>query len=282
MEHSHVLGVLLALSSAFVYGSADFSGGMASRRTHQFQVLVLASLASVIFMGIFTVIGRESLPSFRSVGWASSAGIAGALGIAVFYRALAIGNMAIVAPIAGVIGAALPVVFSITTEGVPRTSQLIGFMIAGLGIWFVTRTSTQSNDHNSPRGVFLAILSGVAFGSFFILIAQVESGSLFALLTIQKSASAGVALLLLISKRLPFPPLQSNPVALIAGILDSGANALYLFAKQFTRLDVAAALSSLYPAATVILACILLKERISRYQWAGILLCTTAIGFIVS
>lgn len=282
MEHSHIFGVLLALSSALVYGSADFSGGVATRRAHQFQVLALASFASVIFMGTFMIIGRETLPSVKSIGWASSAGIAGALGIVVFYRALSLGNMAIVAPIAGVIGAILPVLFSIVTEGFPRTSQLLGFIIAALGIWFVTRTSSQSEQVNCSKGIFLAVLSGLGFGSFFILIAQVESGSLFASLTIQKSASACIALLLLMSRRLSFPPLQSNPVAFLAGILDAGANALYLFAKQFTRLDVAAVLSSLYPAATVILACVLLKERISRLQWAGVILCMAAIGFIVS
>jgi drug/metabolite transporter (DMT)-like permease len=280
MLQSHLIGVTFALSSAVVYGSADFSGGIASRRSHQFQVLAIASLASVLLMGTATMLGKELLPSFTSMFWAALAGISGALGIAVFYHALSLGNMAIVAPTAGVVGAILPVVFAIITKGFPGVFQMIGFVIACVGIWLVTRTPTEVR-FTSQNVVMLAIVSGIGFGGFFILIAQVDSGAVFATLTVQKSASACIAMLLLLAKRIPFPTIQGNPLALLAGILDVGANALYLYAKEFTRLDVAAVLTSLYPAVTVFLACMLLKEKISRMQWGGVILCITAIGLIV-
>lgn len=98
---------------------------------------------------------------------------------------------------------------------------------------------------------------------------------------VQKSVSACVALLLLMVRGLKFPSFQSNPAALLAGILDTGANVFYLFAKQYTRLDVAAVLSSLYPATIVFLAYVFLQERLSRMQWMGIILCLTAILLIV-
>ena len=279
MLHSHLLGVTFALSSAVVYGSADFSGGVASRRSHQFQVLAIASLASVLLMGSMMFIGQERLPSMTSILWAASAGIAGALGIAVFYRALSMGNMAIVAPIAGVVGAALPVVFAIVTEGFPGRLQILGFVAACLGIWLVTRT-TSAPIHSSQNVLILAILSGFAFGGFFILIAQVEPGAVFTILTIQKSASACIAIMLLSATRLPFPSFTRNPIAVLAGVLDVAANALYLYAKEFTRLDAAAVLTSMYPAATVLLACVLLKEKISRLQWGGVALCVLSIALI--
>lgn len=280
MVPSHLIGVTFALSSAVVYGSADFSGGVAARRSHQFQVLTIASLASVLLMAMATMLGKQWLPSFTSMVWAVLAGISGALGVAVFYHALSLGNMAIVAPTAGVVGAALPVVFAILTKGFPGVFQMTGFVIACAGIWLVTRTASEVQ-HPSQNVVFLAIVSGIGFGGFFILIAQVESGAVFATLTVQKSTSACIAALLLVAKRIPFPTIQGNPLALLAGILDVSANALYLYAKEFTRLDVAAVLTSLYPAVTVLLACMLLKEKISRKQWGGVVLCVTAIGLIV-
>ncbi len=279
MQSAHFLGVGFALSSALAYGSADFSGGVASRRIHHFQVLALASLTSVFFMGTITIVGKETLPSLTSMFWAALAGISGGLGIAVFYRALSLGNMAIVAPIAGVVGAALPIMYSMLTEGLPGRAQMIGFSAACLGIWLVTRTSSTF-DESSHNVIVLAILAGLGFGGFFILIAQVEPGAIFATLTVEKSVSVGMALLLLTIKRIPFPSLQNNPTALLAGLLDVGANALFLASQQFTRLDVAAVLTSLYPAATVILACVLLKEKVSRTQWFGVLLCITAIVLI--
>ena len=279
MAHSHLIGVIFALSSAVVYGSADFSGGVASRRSHQFQVLVIASLASVLLMGSMIVIGQERLPSSSSMLWAASAGISGALGMAVFYRALSSGNMAIVAPVAGVVGAMLPVFFAIVTEGLPGGSQAAGFVVACLGIWLVTRTASASR-HSSQNDVVLAILAGLGFGGFFILISQAESGSVFTTVTIQKAASSCVAVALLASRRIPFPSFQGNPIALLAGGLDVTANALYLYAKDLTRLDIAAVLTSLYPAVTVLLACVLLKEKVSRSQWSGVFLCVLAIALI--
>jgi drug/metabolite transporter (DMT)-like permease len=281
MVTSHVLGVLLAFASALLFGSGDFSGGLAARRHNQFQVLVVAGFTSVALLAAFAFLWGESLiPSPRNSLWAALAGVSGSLGLAVLYRALSSGNAAVVSPTAGVVGAALPVIFGAFTEGLPDMVKLIGFVTAIFGIWLVTQAGSPSSPV-SQQGLVSGIVAGVAFGGFFILIAQVEPGTVFAPLMVAKIASACVALLLMLPKGIQLPSPKSNPIAPLAGVLDSGANALYLLAQQLTRLDVAVVVTSLYPAATVLLARVLLKEHVSRTQWAGVGLCLVAIALIV-
>jgi drug/metabolite transporter (DMT)-like permease len=204
------------------------------------------------------------------------AGAAGAVGLACLYRALSMGHTASVAPTSAVIGAALPVVFSIFTLGPPAPLRLAGFGLAFAGIWLVSRPTNAENTV-SRQGFLLACAAGVGFGGFFILIAQGEPDRVFTPLVISRSVTFCVAFLLLRATRQPLPSFMANPIALLAGVLDAGGNVFFLLARQFTRLDIAVVLSSLYPASTVILASLLLKEKASRAQWAGAALCLLAI-----
>jgi drug/metabolite transporter (DMT)-like permease len=120
----------------------------------------------------------------------------------------------------------------------------------------------------------------VGFGGFLILIAQVHSDLVFLPLVVTRSVMLATALLLMLARRLPFPGLTSNPVALLAGVLDAGGNVFFLFARQYTRLDVAAVLSSFYPVATVVLSRLVLHERVTRTQWIGAGVCLAAVGLI--
>jgi drug/metabolite transporter (DMT)-like permease len=273
------LGILFALTSALVWGSGDFSGGLAARRSNQFQVLALSALSGILMLLALAVVRHESLPSLSSILWAILAGASGAVGIATLYRALSLGNAATVAPAAGVVGAALPVVFGTFTAGLPGMTRLTGFILALLGIRLVSKSSTT--DSVSRQALSSALLAGGGFGGFFILIAQVEPGVVFTPLIVARCALLGVAVLMLLARGTPLPSLISNPTALVAGMLDAGGNVFYLVAKHFTRLDVVVVLASLYPAATMLLARIVLKEKISRAQWLGAAVCLTAIGFIV-
>jgi drug/metabolite transporter (DMT)-like permease len=276
---ANLLGIFLALTSAVVWGSGDFSGGLATRRNHQFHVLVLSTLSGIVVLMVFAALWREALPSLRSNIWAMLAGISGALGIAALYRALSLGNTAIVAPTAAVIGAALPVGFGILTAGMPSALRLAGFVLAFLGIWLVSQTSTP-RQVELRQGFLLACLAGVSFGGFFIFIAQVEAGKLFTPLVVSRLMEFATALVLLRLYRMPLPALNSNPIALLAGVLDVGGNIFYLWAKQFTRLEVAAVLASLYPMITVLLASLILKEKVSPSQWLGVGVCLAAIVLI--
>jgi drug/metabolite transporter (DMT)-like permease len=279
MLPSDLLGSLLALISAFVWGAGDFSGGFAARRNSQYKVLALAALSGIAILLAAAALKGEQLPSPASTLWAMSAGAAGALGLAALYRALSLGHAASVAPTAAVIGAVLPVAFTSLVEGLPGISRLAGFALAFLGIWLVSQTVSQ--DLEVSRTSFgLACLAGIGFGGFFILIAQVERGLVFTPLIVTRCITLCVAVLLLRISRLPWGPLTPNPTALVAGVLDAGGNVFYLLAKQFTRLDVAAVLSSLYPASTVLLSCIILKEKVTRTQWLGVAVCLAAIVLI--
>ncbi len=272
---ANLLGILFALTSACVWGGGDFSGGLATRRSNQFQVLVLSALSGIVMLVLFALLRQETLPSLRGAGFAMLAGVFGALGIAALYRALSMGITASVAPIAAVIGAAMPVAFSALTESLPPVTRLAGFGLAFLGIWMLSQTSGGEKAVSRPA-LLLACLAGVGFGGFFILVALVEHGKIFTPLIITRCVSLLTGLLLLKVNRLPLPALNSNPTALLAGLLDAGGNVFYVLAKQFTRLDVAAVLSSLYPALTVILASIVLKEKVSGGQWLGLLVCLAA------
>jgi drug/metabolite transporter (DMT)-like permease len=276
---ANILGIVFALTSALVWGSGDFSGGFATRKTSQYQVLALSALSGIGILVLGALVLREPLPSLRGAIWAMLAGAVGAVGIAALYKALSMGHAASVAPTTGVIGAVFPVVFSMITQGMPGTTRLAGFILAFLGIWLVSG-SAAAGSRVSRQGFLLACLAGAGFGGFFIMLAQVEPGKLFTPLILSRSMTFATALILLWANRQPFPALNVNPIALLAGVLDAGGNIFYMLARQFTRLDVAAVLSSLYPAATVLLASLLLKERISRGQWAGVVICLAAIALI--
>ena len=279
MSLTNYLGTICALLSAAAWGSGDFSGGLAARKSQRYQVLMLAALTGMALLMVCALIWRESLPSPKSIFWGALAGAAGALGMAALYHALSLGHTATVAPTSALTCAASPVLFGIITAGLPRYTQIGGFLLAFLGIWLVSK-SPRAGEKTFKEGMTLAFLSGIGFGGFFIFIAQVERNQVFAPVFIARTVTFVIALLMLRLKHIPAPGLASNPIAILAGILDTGGNIFYLLATQYTRLDVAAVLSSMYPAGTVILATIILKEKVSATQWAGAGLCLLAIGLI--
>jgi drug/metabolite transporter (DMT)-like permease len=200
--------------------------------------------------------------------------------MAALYKALSMGHTASIAPTSAITCAALPVIFGILTAGLPKVTQLIGFVVAFAGIWLLSRSPT-AGDKTFREGMVLAFLSGIGFGGFFIFIALVEKGQVFVPVLVARTVTLGIAMIMLRVNHLPLPGLTSNPVAILAGVLDTGGNIFYLLATQFTRLDIAALLSSFYPAGTVILASIILKEKVSATQWAGMIVCLLALTLIM-
>jgi drug/metabolite transporter (DMT)-like permease len=279
MVTPHIIGVIFALTSAVVWGTGDFSGGIATRAQNQFQVLFLMTIPGIVGLAIIALLVGEAMPSPRDVLWAFSAGLAGAFGVAALYKGLSLGNAATVAPTAAVIGAGVPVIFSCFFLGVPDLPKILGFIVAIFGIWLVSRPP-EGHGQASKQGLILAILAGIGFGGFFTLIAQVDQGLVFIPLVLSKTAAIILALTTLFFRRDQLPSLVSNPIAIFAGFFDAGGNVFFLLAKQFTRLDVAAVLASMYPAVTVILACVILREKVSASQWRGVILCVIAIALI--
>ena len=279
MLPSNLLGVMFALTSAALWGSGDFTGGQAARKSHQYQVLLLAALSGVVVLIFCVVLWGEGLPSPSSLFWGILAGSSGALGMAALYRALSMGNTASVAPTSAIICAAIPVLVGTFTAGLPKATQLGGFILAFIGIWLLSK-SPSAGEKTFKEGMLLAFLSGIGFGGFFIFIAQVDKGQVFSPILVARTVTLCIAFLMLKLRRIPIPALTSNPTAILAGVLDTGGNVFYLLATQFTRLDVAAVLASLYPAATVFLATIILKEKVSLAQWTGVCLCLMAVVLI--
>ena len=274
------IGILFAITSAVVWGSGDFSGGLATRRANQFQVLALAALSGIMMLVALSLLFREAMPTPSGLAWSALAGLAGAMGIASLYQGLSIGSAATVAPTAAVLTAALPIAFNVLTAGLPGKSQLAGFGLAITGIWLVSHT--PSTDNARGKGLKLALVAGCGFGGFLILIAQVDRTLVFAPLAVARAAMFAVAIFLTLSRGMPLPSLASSPMAYLAGVLDAGGNVFYLLARQHTRLDVAAVLSSLYPVATVVLARVVSKDPVTSAQWTGVVVCVAAVALIAT
>jgi len=279
MLPTNIIGILFAITSAVTWGSGDFSGGQAARKSHQYQVLMLAALSGMIVLTISAFIRGEGVPTGRTVFWACMAGSAGALGMAALYRALSLGHTASVAPTSAITCASLPVVYGLVTAGLPKITVLVGMVLAFVAIWLVSR-SPSAGEKTFREGMILSFFSGIGFGGFFIFIALVDKSQVFIPVLIARTVTLIIAFIMLGIKRLPLPGLISNPIALLAGALDTGGNVFYLLATQFTRLEIAALLSSFYPAMTVILASVILKEKIVRTQWLGMLLCIVALALM--
>jgi drug/metabolite transporter (DMT)-like permease len=276
-----MVGGFIALLSAASWGAGDFLGGLASRKLNQFQVLLLTTCSSLTLMAVLALLWGEHLPTGKDIFIALLAGICGSLGLAALYKGLSLSNAALVSSVAGVVGAIIPTLVGVFIEGMPGMPHLIGYGLSIAGIWLVTRSEDENGMH-VRQGLGLALMAGIGFGGFLAIIAQVQSGQIFAPLVFSKLASLTVALILLRTRKLPVPKLSASPVAIWSGFLDAGGNFLYLLATQFTRLDIAAVLSSLYPAGTVLLSTMFLKEKLSRAQWLGVGVCLAAIGMITA
>jgi len=240
-------------------------------------VLLGQSLGFVIVL-VVALILREALPSPASLAWAAVASACGIIGLVAFYRALSIGRMGIVAPVAGVLGAAIPVLTGAIVQGLPTVLQGVGIAFAVVSVVLVTRPGDEPARPNDRRALGLAILAGVGFGLFLTLLRQAGDGSVPWLLVATRLSSVAILAGAFLVTRDVVPAKASwiGP-AVLAGSLDVAGNAFYIAAAQTGRLDVAAVTSSLYPITTVILARLLLGERFAHVHVAGVVVAGVAI-----
>jgi drug/metabolite transporter (DMT)-like permease len=281
MEASGSLGVIVALVAALVWGSGDYVGGRATRGHHPYQVLALVSLSGLVLMIVAALVRGETWPDGETLALSAVAGVAGGFGIAALYHGLATAEAAVVSPTSAVVGAILPVLISALTAGSPSPLKVSG-MITGLaGIWIVTRGSSPAS--GGPRsGLTLGLIAGFGFGVFFICMAQVPREAVFAPLVVAKAVATAFALVVLAVRRVSLPSMRTNPIALVAGLLDAGGNVFYLVAAHLTRLDFAAVISSMSPVVTVVLAGMFSRQRVSAVQWLGVLLCIAGVALIAA
>jgi drug/metabolite transporter (DMT)-like permease len=272
--------VVFGLVSALSWGAGDFSGGLATKRAPVFGVLLIGQAAGVLLLIGLALLWGERLPPVADLLWGVAAGLAGVIGLVALYRGLAIGRMGIVAPVSAVLTAVLPALFGVLTEGIPGALKLVGFALALLGIWLVAGAGASIGARD---GLGLALLAGCGFGVFFILVHRAGASAVFWPLVAARAGSLGVVLPVALGRRqLVRPDPRLLLTVLLSGVLDVAGNAFFVLAGQAGRLDVAAILSSMYPASTVLLAGLLLGERVTRTQGLGIAAALAAIALIAS
>jgi len=266
---SEAIAITYGLSSAIIWGAGDFSGGWASRRNSVLTVILFSQVIGALMLVALGFLFSEPVPEASALVWGGVAGISGVLGLTAFYRGLASGRMGVVAPLSAVLTAMLPVCFAFFTEGFPRLTQISGFLMAFLAVWFLSTPKSSSRIKKAEFG--LSMVAGLGFGLFFICIGYVSSQGIFWPLVAARTTSISMMAMVLFMKKTRFvPPGNQIPCIALTGIFDAAGNAFYALAAQTGRLDVSAVLASLYPATTVLLAWFLLKERLRGQQWAGV------------
>lgn len=271
--------VLWGLGSALTWGIGDFCGGLATRRTSVWTVVLYSQAVGMALLLLLVFAFGETMPRLTDLVWGAVAGLAGIIGLTALYQAMALGQMALVAPLTAVIALSIPVIIGIVTEGWPASLTLIGFVLAGLSVMLISYTPQR---RATPSSLWIALVAGCGFGSFFVLIAQTQDAAVFWPLVAARAASVLALLLLMAFQKRSALPIarQAIPPIILAGVFDAGGNACFVLAEQAGRLDIASTLSSLYPVSTVLLALLLLRERISPVQGIGVLVALVAIPLI--
>jgi len=275
--------VVLGLASAVVWGAGDFCGGLVTKRANVYGVVIVGyAIGGLLFVGLALAFG-ETLPPLADLIWAGAAGVCGAAGLLALYRALASGRMSMASPAAAVLSAALPAVFGTFVDGLPGGWQVGGFGLALLGVWLVSQDLSGLRDLTGLKWKELGLpaIAGLGFGLFFILMDRVSAAAVFWPLASARTVAVVVlAAFALGTRQLGWPAREHWPLTAMVGVFDAGGNAFFLLAAQAGRLDVAAVLSSLYPASTVWLAWLILKERMTRWQLVGVAAALAAIVLI--
>ncbi|GAA4578291.1 hypothetical protein GCM10023194_00810 [Planotetraspora phitsanulokensis] len=265
-----------------IFGTADFFGGLATRRSRVLAVVVFSQIGGLLLI-VPLLAFLPGSPSPAALLWGMASGVAGACGIVMFYRGLATGVMSVVAPTTATASMAVPVIFGLITGERPSSLALVGVV---LGLFAVTLVSRSPNDpaHGSRIGSILnALASGAGFGGFFILLKLApEDSGVWPLLGARIASIALVALLAVATRRSLRPIPGTLRVTFAAGLLDMAANVLYLLAAQRGLLSLIAVLVSLYPASTLLLARYVLGERLSPVQITGVGFALGAIALIAA
>lgn len=270
--------VSFGLAASLFWGSGDFFGGLASRRSNAVSVVTAVYTTGFLLLSLLALISGEHFPSVEDCLWGGLAGLSGAVGLVAFYQALAIERMGIIAPVSALLTAGLPVLFSAFTEGLPNLFQLAGFLLALVAIILISRPERA---RGGSKGIWLALIAGCGFGVFFIFISRIPRSETLWPLAVARLVS--VLFLLLVARvrrQSAWPGKAVILLVMLAGGLDALGNVLFVLAAHSGRLDIASVLSSLYPAATVVLASIILRERVTRIQGLGIFLALVAIPLI--
>ena len=278
------MALVLALVSAVVYGTADFLGGLAARRTAALAATVAAQGIGLVIVAIALPLFPGGPPSSGAALWGVGAGLTGGAGVALLYYGFAVGRVSVVAPVTAVCSITIPVVVGFGLGERPGPLALGGIAVAVASVALISRHEDPAGKPaGRDRSLAIALASGVAIGAFLVCLARAGTASGLWPLLVARTAStvalAGVARLAKIPLAIPR---SVWPVVAACGALDMLANALYLVAARDGPLGLVATLTSLYPASTVLLARMVLRERLRPVQSLGLACAAVAIVLITS
>jgi drug/metabolite transporter (DMT)-like permease len=280
---------LLALGSAVLYGAADFTGGLATRRSGTIPVVILSQASGLILLALILPLLPATSPSRADLLWGAAAGLTGGIGVGLLYRALAIGIMAVVAPVTAVCAVTIPVVVSVLFGERPGPLAAAGIVLGIAAIVLVSQQRAEKAEQEPSQartrraGVGTALASGVLIGFFFLTLAQTKSEAGMWPILVARTASVTLFGLVALAGRAPIRmPAQMAALTLSCGAIDMLANVLYLVAARAGPLSMVVTLSSLYPASTVLLARMILGERLNLLQVFGVGCALAAVVLIVS
>jgi len=276
------VAILLAGFSALLFGAADFCGGLAARKSPLFAVLVISQAIGLALAIAASAVLGVGLPPVRDLAWGALAGLCGAVGVATLYSALATTIVAVASPVAAVIGAAIPMLLGVATGDRPAILSWVGIALAIPSIVLLTAGPVEKGGGGKLRkAVWLGIVAGVSFGLFFSAISRTSAGSgLWPLVSARITVVTLVLLLALFTRRSLRVSASNLPMVFLAGLLDMGANIAFLLASRSGMLTIVAVIDSLYPGPTVLLAWLVLRERMSRLRVAGLVLALAGVALI--
>lgn len=282
------LSSLLAILSAVAYGSADFLGGLASRRSNPMRVVAVSQLYGLTLIAVLLPVFPPDAFLVSDLLWGAAAGIAGGVGLVALYRGLSQARMGVVAPVAAGVGATMPGVFGLLSGERPSVVASVGVVVALVAIFVIGWPAGPAGNESTPlrirdRGIPEAIIAGIGFGAFFIFLSNASAGSgIWPLVGARLGSLALLWLLLAALGGTVSLRAETNALILGAGLVDVTANALFLYATRSGLLTLVAVLSSLYPASTVLLARVVLNERLSRLQIGGVALTLIGMALIAA
>lgn len=274
--------IVLALTAAALWGIGDFFGGFGARRAPVLVVLLWSQLAGLTGLVVWVVVAGEGRPPGGSLLAAAGAGLGGAIGLGCLYRGMAIGAMGIVAPISA-ISPIVPLGVDLARGTTPGSLQWLGIAIALAGVVTVSIEPGSRVQGPLAKGVGLALVAALGFGLFVVGIGEASGESTSWAAATARAGSVVVVVLALLARQAP-PRISLSllPLALAVGVFDTGANVLIVLATVTGPIGIVAVLSALYPLTTILLARVVLHERLGPIRLAGGVLALTGAALIAA
>jgi drug/metabolite transporter (DMT)-like permease len=274
-------GILLALSASLAWGFADFGAGTAARRLPVFVVASVSQIAGLLFVGAVVLATAGDVASRRQLVWAAFAGVVGAVGLSFFYRALAVGTMGIIGPITAT-AAIVPLAYGLGRGERPSSVQGVGVGLAVIG---VIAASLEPLPEGGGRrrlgiGVGFALTAAFLFGWSLVGLSRAAPGGVAWATLTMRIAAVPIVLVLALTLQRRAPSRRGWLLLTAVGVTDAGATLLYGVATTRGLLSVIGVLSSLYPIVIVVLARVLLAERVARWQLAGVAVALAGVALI--